>query len=94
MRIDGWFGLCAGETEGMFQTYKFWGGERIYANADVQEDGSLNIELLDENGAVLRSVDIRGNGVKLLAFKDIDDNYEHMLRIRMRKAVLYSLSFE
>ena len=94
MRVDGWFGLCAYDTEGTFTTHKLRGCKRVYANANVQNSGRLKMDLLDEDGTVLRSVDIRGNGLKLPVFEELAEEKEYRLRGTMRNTVLFSLSFE
>ena len=94
MRVDGWFGLCAYDSEGSFTTHKLRGCKRVYANADVQKSGRLKMELLDADGTVLRSVNIRGNGLKIPVFEGLAEDKEYRLRGTMRNTVLYSLSFE
>ena len=94
MRVDGWFGLCAYDTEGTFTTHKLRGCKRIYANANVQNSGRLKMELLDVDGTVLRSVNIRDNGLKIPVFEGLAEDKEYRLRGTMRNTVLYSLSFE
>ena len=94
MRVDGWFGLCAYDTEGTFTTHKLCGCKCVYANANVQNYGRLKMELLDVDGTVLRSVDIRGNDLKLPVFEELAEEKEYRLRGTMRNTVLFSLSFE
>jgi hypothetical protein len=52
------------------------------------------MELLDVDGTVLRSVDIRDNDLKIPVFEGLAEDKEYRLRGTMRNTVLYSLSFE
>lgn len=94
MRVDGWFGLCADDTEGSFTTHKLRGCKRVYANANVQNSGRLKMELLDAEGTVIQSADVQGNGLKLPVFEGLAEDKEYRLRGTMCNTVLYSLSFE
>lgn len=88
-RADGWFGVRADSHKGVFITRPIKGGGALSVNACVARNGRLRIELLDTNGSVLNTANVRGDNIKAPVFAMPVGNFR--LRVTMRNANLYTM---
>ncbi|MBO4416917.1 MAG: hypothetical protein J5801_02205 [Bacteroidales bacterium] len=86
-RADGWFGVKAGKKAGCFTTNPILGGGMLTVNAEIAEDGYIQIELLD-NGPK-KKVTLKGDDLHIPAFQLPEGPCR--LRVKMRNANLYSM---
>ena len=106
LRRDGFVSLDAGNSEGSVTTAPFrWEGERLYLNAEAEE-GEIRCELVSSEGQPMEGYE-QGNSIPLAAdgarqpvewrereFMPADSKCPVQLRIRLRKARLYSYWIE
>ena len=89
-RADGWFGVKAGDKTGTFVTNPIAGGGRLFVNADIEEGGRLDIEVV--GCANKQKVSLSGDGIHMPAFDLPDGPFK--LRVKMRNATLYTMYIE
>jgi len=106
LRRDGFVSLDADEFEGSVTTAPFrWEGERLYLNAEADK-GEIRCELISSEGQPLEGYE-QGDSIPLAAdgvrqpvewrgreFMPADSKCPVQLRIRLRKARLYSYWLE
>lgn len=86
-RADGWFGVKAGNKTGCFTTNPIMGGGKLTVNAEIADNGFIEIEMLG-NGPK-QKVTLHGDDLHLPAF-DLPEG-PCKLRVKMRNANLYTM---
>ena len=86
-RADGWFGIEAGSKAGCFTTNPILGGGKLTVNAEIDDDGYIQIETVG-NGPK-QKVTLHGDDLHLPAF-DLPEG-PVKLRVKMRNAKLYTM---
>ena len=91
-RADGWFAARAARNV-CFVTVPLAARGFLCANATVERGGRMEIALLSEDGAVLQKVRVEGDG-RAIPVMNLPESGSYRLRVKMKKAVLYSLSVQ
>lgn len=86
-RADGWFGVEAGDRAGCFTTNPILGGGKLTVNADIDDDGYIQIETVGISPK--QKVTLHGDDLHLPAF-DLPEG-PVKLRVKMRDAKLYTM---
>ena len=89
-RADGWFGVKAGKKAGCFTTNPIVGGGKLYVNAEIAEDGYIQIETV--GAGAKQKVTLSGDDLRIPAFDLPEGNVK--LRVKMRNAILYTMYIE
>lgn len=89
-RADGWFGVKAGDKVGKFTTNPIVGGGKLYVNAEIAEDGYIEIETVGVSPK--QKITLHGDDLRIPAFDLPEGSVK--LRVKMRNANLYTMYIE
>ena len=89
-RADGWFGVKAGKKAGSFTTNPIVGGGKLYVNAEIADNGYIEIETVGVSPR--QKVTLSGDDLRIPAFDLPEGNVK--LRVKMRNANLYTMYIE
>ena len=89
-RADGWFGVKAGNKAGSFTTNPILGGGKLYVNAEIADNGYIEIETVGVSPK--QKVTLKGDDLRIPAF-DLPEGAVK-LRVKMRNANLYTMYIE
>lgn len=89
-RADGWFGVKAGKKAGCFTTNPIVGGGKLYVNAEIAEDGYIEIETVGVSPK--QKITLHGDDLRIPAFDLPEGSVK--LRVKMRNANLYTMYIE
>lgn len=89
-RADGWFGVKAGKKAGNFTTNPIVGGGKLYVNAEIAEDGYIEIETVGVSPK--QKITLHGDDLRIPAFDLPEGSVK--LRVKMRNANLYTMYIE
>ena len=92
-RVDGWFGLEAGDNKGSFVTNDFNGVKKITANAVVKNNGFIKLEIVGKDGKLIKQIELKGDDLELPVC-ELDPTQEFFIRGTMKNAELYTLNFK
>jgi len=95
-RVDGFAALHAGDQQGQVTTKPLkYDGEELHMNYVVQDNGMLQVEVLDDTGKVLAKESLTGDqGDQALSWKPTSNSGVVTLRFTMKNADVYSFQFQ
>ncbi len=85
-------GLEAESKEGSFKTQKIKATGSVTANAQINADGYIDLQLCSADGKVLQEKRLSGDDLSLAVFDKLPDA-EFYIAGKMKNAVLYTLNF-
>ena len=92
-RKGGLFGAVAGKEGATFTTRPMSAKGKLTANLKVNDGGKAKFSLLDNDGNILATKELQGDGVALPLFDSLPDG-DFRIAAELRDAVLYTLNFE
>lgn len=94
-RMDGWFGLDAGNSIASVETRRFTApGSAMLANANIGKDGFVKFQLISADGNVIDSKELTsGDALELPVFDKLPDG-DFKLKITLKNAKLYTVIFK